>query len=61
MLAAFVDRDADLGRQVVAAPAKKVEHHSAAHAVISHDAMLQADAPPALKHLVKNERSSAVP
>ena len=44
VLAAFADRDAGLGRQVVAAPAKTVELHGAAHAVIGYGAMLQADA-----------------
>src|SRR5580700_2040824 len=42
--ASFVDRDAGLGRQVVAAPAKTVEFQGTAHAVVGHHAMLQADA-----------------
>ena len=41
--AAFVDCDAGLGRHVMAAPADAVVLHGAAHAVVGHDAVLQAD------------------
>src|SRR6185295_1742288 len=42
--AAFVDADSRLGRHVVAAPADAVVLHGAAHAVVGHGAVLQADA-----------------
>ena len=43
VLAAFVDADSRLGRQLVAAPADAVVLHGAAHAVVGHRAVLQAD------------------
>ena len=42
--AAFVDTEPRLRRQVVAAPADAVVLQDAAHAVVGHGAVLQADA-----------------
>ena len=59
--APLVDADSGLGLQIVAAPADAVVFQGAAPPSSVTAQFCRTMPPPALKHLVKNERSSWVP